>query len=484
LFDSFELLPAPGFGPDLMPFLPFFHRFPLRVSWCRLLAFLVLASQCFHSANAEPEAIDPRPNIVLIFADDLGYETLGCYGGLDFQTPRLDRMARQGLRFTRAYTSPVCTPSRVSLHTGLYVMRHRQTDVLPVHLGTNKFVDFRKLPTFAQQLRSAGYATSVTGKWQLATLEKHPNHIRESGFDSWCVWQIWRDGGKTVRHWDPTLNQDGNVREDLAGRFGPDVLVDYVIDQMREATEASQPFLIVHNEMLPHDPIVETPDDRSIGRSASLGNMITYLDKLAGRVLDAVDDLGIRKRTYVIFMGDNGTHARDFQNARAGQPNERQHTRHTKAGRVNGGKYELNDAGTHVPLIVWGPDQVPVASVCDDLVDVVDLFPTFCELAGQKVPNSISIDGHSIASQFHGRVGPKRDWVIHGIRSDVNVFDGRWRWSNHADELIDASELPKEHSTNPSLDPSSAASTANQRLSNVFQKVSESSPAPPTQRAE
>jgi hypothetical protein len=74
--------------------------------------------------------------------------------------------------------------------------------------------------------------------------------------------------------------------------------------------------------------------------------------------------------------------------------------------------------------------------------------------------------------------------VIHGIRSDVNVFDGRWRWSNHADELIDASELPKEHSTNPSLDPSSAASTANQRLSNVFQKVSESSPAPPTQRAE
>ncbi|WP_047815429.1 sulfatase-like hydrolase/transferase [Rhodopirellula islandica] len=444
-----------------------------------------MAFQCQHTVRSETAAlIDARPNIVMIFADDLGYETLGCYGGLDFQTPRLDRMAAEGLRFTRAYTSPVCTPSRVSLHTGLYVMRHRQTDVLPVHLGTNKLVDFQKLPTFAQQLRSAGYSTSVTGKWQLATLEKHPNHIRDSGFDSWCVWQIWKDGAKTVRHWNPTLNHDGRVREDVAERFGPDVLVDYVVDQMREATEANTPFLIVHNEMLPHDPIVETPDDRSAGRSASLGNMITYLDKLAGRVLDAAEDLGIRKNTYVIFMGDNGTHQRDFRNPKAGQPNERPHTRHTQAGRVNGGKYELNDAGTHVPLIVWGPDPVPVDSVCDDLVDVVDLFPTFCELAGHNVPDSISIDGHSIASQFHGRVGPKRDWVIHGIRSDVNVFDGRWRWSNHLDKLIDASELPKEQPTDASSNQPSEASAANQRLSNIFQNVSDSSPAPPPQHAE
>ncbi|WP_235951837.1 sulfatase-like hydrolase/transferase [Crateriforma spongiae] len=446
-----------------------------------MTVLLVLASACFHATNAERVEIDSRPNIVLIFADDLGYETLGCYGGLDFQTPRLDRMAMEGLRFSRAYTSPVCTPSRVSLHTGLYVMRHRQTDVLPVHLGTNKFVDFRKMPTFAQQLRSAGYLTSVTGKWQLATLEKHPNHIRDSGFDSWCVWQIWKEGAKTVRHWNPTLNHDGRVREDVAKRFGPDVLVDYVIDQMREATEAHTPFLIVHNEMLPHDPIVQTPDDRSTGQSASLGNMIHYLDKLAGRVLDAVDDLGIRKSTYVIFMGDNGTHQQDFRNPRAGRPKERPHTRHTKAGRVDGGKYELNDAGTHVPLIVWGPDQVPVGSVCDDLVDVVDLFPTFCDLAGHSVPDSIPIDGHSLAAQFQGRVGPKRDWVIHGIRSDVNVFDGRWRWSHRSKTLIDASELPEERHINASLSGSSEASTAYQRLSNLFQKVSASRPTAPPQ---
>ena len=94
------------------------------------------------------------------------------------------------------------------------------------------------MPTFAQQIRANGYLTSLTGKWQLATLEHHPDHIRDAGFDSWCVWQIWRDGSKTDRHWNPTFNQDGKIRDDIADRFGPDVLVDYVIDEMREAKAA------------------------------------------------------------------------------------------------------------------------------------------------------------------------------------------------------------------------------------------------------
>jgi arylsulfatase A-like enzyme len=120
-------------------------------------------------------------------------------------------------------------------------------------------VDFRKFHTFAQQIRANGYATSVTGKWQLATLEKHPDHIRHPGFDSWCVWQIWKDGQKTDRHWNATYNQDGMIRDDIADRFGPDVLVEYVIAQMRDARSAGKPFLIVHNELLPHWPVVETP---------------------------------------------------------------------------------------------------------------------------------------------------------------------------------------------------------------------------------
>ncbi len=323
-----------------------------------------------------------QPNILLIFADDLGYETLGNYGGLDFETPHLDALAAPGLRFSRAYTSPVCTPSRVSLHTGLYVTRHRHTGVLPVHNGTKQKVGFEKFPTFAQVLRRQGYATSVTGKWQLATLEVWPNHIRDAGFDSWCIWQIWRQGQKTERHWSPTYNEDGEVRKDLAERFGPDALSEYVIEQMREAKEAGKPFLIVHNELLPHEPIVETPADRAQGRKPSLGHTIHYMDSLVGRLLAAVEELGLRENTYVVFMGDNGTYASDFANPRAGREGEKPHTRHTSAGNVNGGKTDLNDAGTHVPLLVWGPPAVPRGSVCEELVDIVDPFPTCGERGG------------------------------------------------------------------------------------------------------
>jgi arylsulfatase A len=172
-----------------------------------------------------------RPNILLIFADDLGYEALNCYGGLDFKTPNLDDMASKGIRFSRAYTSAVCTPSRVSLHTGLYASYHGHTDVLRVHDGTSDMIDFTKMPTFAQLMRADGYRTSVTGKWQLATLEKHPAHPRRSGFDSWCLWQIWKTdpktgiGKKTARYWDPHFNLDGNFREDISDRFGRYVIL-------------------------------------------------------------------------------------------------------------------------------------------------------------------------------------------------------------------------------------------------------------------
>jgi arylsulfatase A-like enzyme len=348
-----------------------------------------------------------------------------------------------------------------------------------VHLGTDQIVDFQKMPTFAQLLRGGGYRTSVTGKWQLATIEKHPGHLRQAGFDSWCVWQIWRAGAKTDRHWNATYNHDGVIRSDIADRFGPDVLVDYVIAQMREATAAGVPFFILHNELLPHEPIVATPDDRALGRQPSLGHLIQYMDKLVGRILDAVTELGIRETTYVIFTGDNGTYESDFNNPRAGEPGEGPHTRHTEAGRVNGGKWNLNDAGSHVPLIVWGPRSVPVGAVCDDLVDVVDFFPTFCELAGNPIPQAIAIDGRSIAPQIQGRPGVARAWVHQALSEALGgetLFDGHFRLLRKSGDLIDARDLPREKPADLS-DPSAAAARA--RLQRVFDLLTPDGPRPP-----
>lgn len=392
---------------------------------------------------------DPSPNILLIVADDLGYEQLGSYGGLGVKTPNLDAMADRGVRFSRAYTSGVCTPSRMSLYTSLYPSRHGYTTVLPVHLGTQRAVDFQAMPTYAQQLQQKGYHTAVTGKWQLATLEYHPVHIRSAGYDSWCVWQIWRDSAKTRRYWEATYNQDGEIRTDIADRFGPDVMAEYVIDQMVRASAAGKPFAIQHNMVLPHTPIIETPTDRALGREPSLPQMVTYLDRIVGRLLAAVDSLGIAEHTYVLFVGDNGTESKDI--------------RQTEAGPVVGGKWDLNDAGMHVPLLALVPGQAD-GRVDPSLVDMVDLFPTLCELAGIDLADQ-KIDGQSFVAPLLGTGVGSRAFVSGAIKDEVVVFDGAWRLSHPSMELMDCRNLPQEvvaDSTEP------AAQEARQRLEKLL----------------
>jgi len=270
----------------------------------------------------------------------------------------------------------------------------------------------------------------VTGKWQLAALEFHPDHCRDAGFDSWCVWQIWRHGAKTTRYWEPCFNHDGRVREDIADRFGPDVLADYVVDQMRAAVETKRPFYIHHNMLLPHWPIIETPDDKTNGTQASLSLMIAYMDKLCGRILGEVDRLGIADNTIVIFMGDNGTDSK--------MP------RTTVAGEVKGGKTDLNDAGTHIPLIVRQMDKIEAGAVADDLVDMADLFPTICELAGIKVYEDDRFDGVSFARRLHDGQRSPRQWVTSGIHGVVSLFDGQWRVTAGSNRLLDVRLLPHE----------------------------------------
>jgi arylsulfatase A len=298
-------------------------------------------------------------------------------------------------------------------------------------LGTKEAVDFaNRWNTYPQILRAAGYQTSVTGKWQLATLEFHPQHCRDAGFDSWCVWQIWRQGAKTTRHWNPTLNHDGMVRDDIAERFGPDVLADYVIEQMKTAVASKRPFYIHHNMLLPHEPVVETPADRERRVAPSLPGMIAYMDSLCGRIIRAVDELGIAEETYIIFMGDNGT--------------DLMKVRQTVAGAVRGGKRDLNDAGTHVPLVVRCPGKVPSGVVVEDLVDSTDWFPTFCELAGTAIPSDIRLDGVSFAGRLHGGAPSERTFVVGGYGGDISIYDGSWRLNMNKNVLIDARNLPRE----------------------------------------
>lgn len=432
--------------------------------------FFIISILCLNSYAAK------KPNIIFIFADDIGYEAVNCYGGLDFKTPNLNKMADEGLLFSSMYTSPVCTPSRVSMHTSLYTFRHKHIGVLPVHQGTKLKVHFDKMPTYAQLMRKNGYKTSVTGKWQLATLEEWPNHVKNAGFDNWCVWQIWNNSKKTDRHWNATYNQDGKVRKDIADKFGPDVLTDYVLDQIDSAVKEKKPFFILHNELLPHWPVVDTPDDRKLKRTPALSGMINYMDKLVGRILNKVEELGIKDNTYVFFMGDNGTWEKDFKNPKFGEKGELKHTRHTIHGKVNGGKNILSDAGSHVPFLVWGPASIPKKAVNNELVDVVDIFPTFCELSATPIPESIKIDGRSIAKQIHGKNGPKRDWTHQGLSKGQNIFDGKWRYFVKGKFLWDARKLPIETKVDSS---SAEAKNLIKKFKAIYDKITKSEPQPP-----
>ncbi len=419
-----------------------------------LIAALAVSAFASGSPVTPASTPQPRPNFLIIVADDLGYEKLSCYGGINVATPHLDAMAARGLRFTRAYASAVCTPSRMSLYTGTYATRHGHDNVLPIHLGSREAIDFNdRFSTYAQLLRAAGYATSVTGKWQLGALEFHPDHCRTAGFDSWCVWQIWRDGKKTVRYWNPVLNRDGEIIPGLEERFGPDVLTNYVIDRIRSAVEDEQPFCIHHNMMLPHLPIVETTEDRRLGLHASLDRMITYLDAQVGRLVAELEDLDILDDTYVFFLGDNGTDVK--------QP------RQTTAGTVRGGKHQLNDAGMHIPLIALGPSRVRAGQTADDLVDITDFFATLCKLAAAEIPKGAAPDSISFEPILTGSGPSERAWVTASLRNDACVFDGQWRLHARDGALIDCRSLPLEKPA----DDSAAAAAARKHLQPVLDRL-------------
>jgi arylsulfatase A len=337
-----------------------------------------------------------RPNVVLIMADDLGYECLGCYGSTSYQTPVLDRLAATGVRFDHAYSQPLCTPSRVQIMTGQYNFRNYKAFGI---IDPNE-------TTFAHLLRHAGYATCVVGKWQLygSNTEKKESQGKgalpeQTGFDEHCLWQI--DQRKS-RYRDPVLVANGEYIEDMAGKYGPDVFTEYAIDFIERKKDT--PFLLYFPMALTHDPFVPTPDSEEWPDAEHKPNdkhfadMVAYMDKLVGRIVAKLDALGLRENTLVLFTGDNGTHRRI----------------RSKLGdrTIRGGKGQTTDAGTHVPLVANWKGTMPEGKVCADLIDFTDFLPTLAEAAHARLRPNLTIDGRSFLPQLRGQSGHPREWVF------------------------------------------------------------------------
>jgi len=370
--------------------------------------------------EADPANKNQAPNIVLIMADDMGYECVGANGGTSYQTPNLDEMARGGLRFTHCHSQPICTPSRVQIMTGIY--NHRN------------YIRFGLLDpqatTFAHVLKSAGYKTCVAGKWQLKGGFDGPTKF---GFDEYCLWQLTR---RPNRYPNPGLEINGKEVDYRNGEYGPDIVSDYLCDFIERHQDG--PFFAYYPMMLPHWPFEPTPDSKDWDPKARVndkrekgsGNskadlkyfddMVAYTDKMVGKILKKLDNLGIRDETIVIFTGDNGTYTGitsmmgDFT--------------------VKGGKGKTTDNGTHVPLIASWPGTGPSGKVCGDLVDFSDFLPTLAELAGAELPGDIDFDGRSFAPQLRGEEGSPRAWIYcwyerNGVRKKASqhVRDQRYK---------------------------------------------------------
>ena len=366
-----------------------------------MVAVLIAISQLALGQTNQP------PNIVIILADDLGVECLSSYGGTSHKTPNIDRLAAQGMKFTRTFSNPFCSPSRASLLTGRYPFENGLKVVLHSKSQENIYLHPSQ-PSFVRQLKQRGYATQLVGKWHLSYEYKH-NTIQEFGFDHYQTWSIFDDQGqKSTRYWNPYLMRDERIiADEIKNRYGPDVDLEVYLDFIKASAKSKTPFLAYYTTCLPHFPWEPTPDSQErTYRAPNAGHkgdpkyfpdMLAYLDKQIGVMLKTLDDLGIADNTIVIFLADNGTD-RDLVNTWG------------DGKKISGGKGTLTDRGTHVPLMVRWPGRIKSGAVCEDLIDLTDVFPTLCEMTGAPMPKA-AIHGRSFAPQLLGKPGQPREWV-------------------------------------------------------------------------
>jgi len=332
-----------------------------------------------------------KTNVILIMADDIGYECYGAYGGTSYRTPVLDKMAAEGMRFDHAYANPLCTPSRVKIMTGLSNVRNYAA--FSILKRTER--------TFGHMMQEAGYRTAIVGKWQLYGAEQYAPRFRgkgtlpqDTGFERHCLWQVEKQGS---RFWGPTITVDGETEAYDEDVYGPDVYCRFLLERMEEYRD--EPFFLYYPMALVHSPFVPTPDsaDRtSRDKQRNFADMVAYMDKIIGRIVDQTVKLGIAERTLILVTGDNGTH---------------KSLRSNMGDRVIvGGKGLPTDAGTHVALFGYQPGTIPAGRVCCDLVEFSDFMPTIAAATGVQALSST--DGQSFLASLHGEKGRVRDSIF------------------------------------------------------------------------
>lgn len=385
------------------------------------------------TAAVSPAAESARPNLIFILSDDLAQGDVGCFGQKLIQTPSLDRMAREGTRYTQAYCgTTVCAPSRTSLITGLHmghspVRANREIQPegqMPLPAGTF---------TVAKLLKSAGYATAVVGKWGMGMFDTTGSPLK-NGFDHFFGYNCQRH----AHSYFPTYLYDDDRRIDLPGNDastrveakGPIYAQDLIAaDALRWIrTHKVEPFFLFYAITLPHGAF--QINDQGIykdkpwtDQQKNYAAMVTRLDTDMGNLLDLLVELGIDKNTLVMFSGDNGS---SFDpKSEIGRLFDQ-----TMGGKLRGFKRTMYEGGLRQAAFAWWPGTVPAGRTSDEPWAFWDYLPTVAELTGAKLPPAYTPDGLSLAAFLKGGPAPNRDyfyWELHEQASIQAVRWGNWK---------------------------------------------------------
>lgn len=369
----------------------------LTASWL----MIIILSAC---KSDNPSAIEELPNIVVIYCDDLGYGDLGCFGNEMIRTPNVDRMAKEGMKFTEFYSaSPVCSPSRAALLTGR----------IPQRMGINSVFfprSYTGMPveeiTTADLLKEQGYATGMVGKW-------HLGHRREflplqRGFDEYFGIPYSNDMNSVVY-------LEGNevvayrVDQHLTTRTYTEKACDF-IDR-----HAGAPFYLYLAHSMPHVPIYASPDFEGRSGKGLYTDVIEEIDWSVGEILDKLEEHGIMEHTLVVFSSDNGPWL--VMREMGGT-----------AGMLREGKQFTFEGGQRVPTLAMWPGVIPAGSEYNDMGLMMDWFPTFAEMSGALMPSDRDYDGESILPILKGEVVQKsREFLYYDLVRLEGYRNGDWK---------------------------------------------------------
>jgi len=389
-------------------------------------------SDRLRAENTERRA---RPNILVIFADDMGYGDLGCFGSKTIRTPHLDRLAAQGRKFTSfMVASPVCSPSRAALLTACYPKRvgmHRHVLFPTSTKGLNPAEH-----TIADHLKAQGYATACFGKWHLG----HQPEVLPTaqGFDSYFgipysndmnhpdnknkaqggpdgMDLLWNDPASTLTKWNTPLFENEKIVElPVDQRTVTRRYTQKAIDFVK--ANRDRPFFVYLPHSMPHIPLYVPDDVRDPDPKRAYINTIEHIDAEIGRLLETLDEAGLAQSTYVIFTSDNGPWL-PFRHHGG------------SAGPLRDGKGSTFEGGQRVPCVIRGPG-VPAGTVCDELTGTIDVLPTLAALIGSPLPDERKIDGLNVSGLWLGTAteSPRKEFVYYTAQGAVEgLRQGDWK---------------------------------------------------------